>query len=38
LGDPEDGCGANEASGLDNGSEHADAIQKPIVEGTTLAR
>ena len=38
LGDPE-GCGsADEASGFDDSSEYADAVKKPIVEGSLLAR
>lgn len=35
LSDSEGGSGADEASGFDDGSEHADAIQKTIVERTT---
>lgn len=38
LSDSEDGSGADEASGFDDGSEHADAVQKTIVEGTTRGR
>ena len=38
LSDSEDGSGADEASGFDDGSEHADAIQKTIVERTTRVR